>query len=223
MPQPFLSEVVPGKEPNSAAKNQFPEGAITLPWGIDPATSWLDYRCWVECHLDAGMALHKPLPQSNPAVDTLASVGIADINADKLTTDSGVNLDSLAGQNDVIQRMASSTYRFVLLGWGLRVGYQIPIPGIIKIGNVVPVPGRIQRAYNVVVSNFAGIPTWFATWELHYLVTGLPAESQAPVPFNPALHVRPDAQLPKSVKLPWTQPDQAQIVQTVPNLGFITR
>lgn len=202
----FSGQVLPDDEPI------FPEDQITLPWAIDPAASWISYSCWVEVHLDAGMVLHKPLPQFDPDADTLASLAIDDPHLDSET--GGVNITARASAQDYIQRMATSTYRFILHGGGVRVGYQIPIPGLMSVSGVEPVPGEIQRAYNVIVGNLAGIPLWRAAWELHYIVPNMPSpglNAEGPVPFNPALHIRPDAKLPQDIRLPRTVPGPQRV------------
>lgn len=200
------------------------ESALGLPWSADPAASWITYRCWVEVNLDAGMALHKPLPQQNPKnPDTLASVAINDSSFDTFqvpTGQAGVLVKpNLVGNKrivDVIQRMASSTYRFILKGYALRAGYQVPIPGLVKIGGVTPVPDRIQRAANLLVGNFSGVPVFLGYWEIHYVVPASPQTSIGQggaigvadlVPFNPALHIRSDQALPEAIPLPVTPTD----------------
>lgn len=201
-----------------------PELGLGLPWSVNPASSWLDYRCWVEVRLDAGMVLHKPLPQSDPSPDTLAFVAIDDPHLDT-NKGNGANIRARASGQDYIQRMATSTYTFILKGFALRVGYQVPIPGLMAVGSVTPVPGEVQRAYNVIVGNASGIPVWFATWELHYIVANMPSPGEdvdAPVPFNPAMHIRPDAKLPQRTQVPYTLTDQnaTQNANRVPNPGF---
>jgi hypothetical protein len=180
----------------------FPEDQLNIPWGVQPTVSWLDYQCWVEIDLDAGMALHKPLPQASTTVDTLASITIDDGRGDTVTT--GVNLKSSKTNADVIQRMATSTYRFLLRGYGARVGYQVPVPGLKSVGGSPAIPDARQwTSGQIIMANFMGIPTFFCAWDLHYIVTG-PFQSnvQAPIPPNPAWHIRPDAQLPLSIPLP---------------------
>lgn len=231
MTWPFLDEFPFGSSPDPSTNTLQPEGNLALSWTVDPAASCLDYRCWLECLLDAGMVLHKPLPSSDPDPDTLASAFIQDANLDAQNPAlGGVNLKPGVRVQDVIQRMATSTYTFVVRGWGLRVGYQIPIPGLKSVGGVTAVPAAVQQAYNVIVGNLpGGIPLWFATWELHYYVVGLPAKATAaPVPFNPALHIRPDAQLPDTIRLPWTMPDQRHALGALqpvqpPQGGITTR
>ena len=189
------------------------ENQIDLPWAIAPEVSWLDYRCWVEIELDSGMALHKPLPQSFPEVDTLGSVSIDD--ADMETSELGINMESNSNTADIIQRMATSTYRFRLVGWGMRAGFTIPIPKLLSVGNSPATP-TIQRASNMIVGQFGGVPLWFAQWSLEYIIAapiigtgGVPGPANliAPVPFNPSLKIRPDAELPVAFALP-TVPDQ---------------
>lgn len=197
-----------------------PEHYLKLPWGINPINSWIDYRCWVETILDPGMVLHKPLPQSNPTpVDTLALINCQDPNLDQNQPSlGGVNISSLNKQVDIVQRMASSTYKFILRGWGLRAGYQVPIPGIVQIGGIQPTPIFPQRASQMLVGNISGVPVFRAMWELHYCLILSPQASvkpQVPVPFDPALHIRPDQTLPKELPVPVTIPDQAHTEGTL--------
>jgi len=203
---PFYAEPAGGGTPDGTSQAVFPEKSISLPWVIDPATSWLAYDAWVEVHLDAGIALHKPLPSSDPTSDDLGTTEVG--AAEDFTAASGVNVTPTAPFQDVVQRMATPTYLFVLKGFGLRAGYQVPIPFLRSVGLFPAVPGEVQRAYNKIVDNApGGIPVWFAEWEKWYVVAGLGQGAAAPVPANPALHIRPDAALPLSVQLPWSQSD----------------
>lgn len=197
----------------------YPEDSLSLPWLTDPEASWIDYRCWVEVDLDAGMALHKPLPQSDPAADTLASTFLG--GKDFASSTDGVNLKSKAGGQDIVQRMATSTYGFVLKGFGTRVGYQVPVPGLKAVGNQDAVPsGRQWTTGNIIVGNMmGGIPVFFCAWELHYMVAGPLKAAKAPTPDNPALHILANAELPVAVLLPVRPPtttpmDQAAQQQT---------
>jgi len=205
-----------------------PETKTPLPWGIDPGSSYLDYRCWTETELDPGLCLHKPLPQSNPQPDTLGLIDCQADNLDKFTPppSGGVNLASRSLAVDVIQRMATSTYRFVLRGHALRVGWQIPIPSLVAVGEITPVPVWPQRATNVIVGNFCGIPIFHAVWELHYIVQQTPSSgSQAgvPVPYNPYLQMRPDQQLPDTIQAPVSMKDMEHQNPVIPPGGGIIR
>ena len=194
-----------------------PENNVALPWCIDRESSWLAYDCAVQAHLDPGTVLHKPLPQKAELVDTLASVvvGADDFGSSTL----GINLRSNSTAVDFIQQMATSTYTFALVGWGIRAGYQVPIPGLVKVGSLVFVPTNPQFASNRVVGNLlGGIPLWYASWELHYLVAR-PSNTQVLVATaNPAAHIGPTAQLPANVRVPSLPTDQ-NAVQAQANLG----
>lgn len=215
--EPFLRDVFPGQPdggiPDSDTDGIWPEDALTLPWVIDPAVSWLAYACWVEVLLDAGMAMHKPLPQKNPAVDTLGEVGFSDreFAADFATNINGPAVDSVSGHTDIIQRMANSEYRFIVRGGAQRAGYQIPIPGLLAVGGQKAVPEGLQRAYNKIVGNLCGIPIWQAEWELPYVVAKMTTSARYPVPPNPALHISPFAELPVAIVLPRGPVDQRAI------------
>jgi hypothetical protein len=195
------------------------EKGITLPWLFNPRYSWMAYQCWIECHLDSGMVLHKPLPQSNPEPDTLASGFVSPLDNDFESNVAGVNLKSTGNYTDVVQRMANSDYRFVLKGYGMRAGYQIPIPGLKSVGGVDAVPDERQFGQNTIVGNCSGIPIWYAEWDLWYFVNLPPTKAQVPPP-NVALHIAGDQQLSPTIQAPYSQPDGnavAAIPQT--NLG----
>lgn len=188
---------------------QLAELGVQLPWVKDPEYSYLVYDCWVECVLDPGIALHRPLPQSPSPIDTLASADVAVI-ASSLDTTHGVNHASQGRFTDIAQRMANSEYRFILHGFALRAGYKVPIPGLKSVAGVPAIPDYPQRAYNKIVDNCSGIPLFLAEWELHYFVLLPPTSEQLPPP-NIADHIRPDVKLPEGMNVPLSQVDQNAI------------
>jgi hypothetical protein len=213
-------------QPNFDIGSILPEGNLSLPWAIDnPEATYLEYQAWVECLLDPGTALHKILPQAAATIDTLANVFIDDPDLATFT-DGGVNLRSNSGAVDIIQQMATSSYTFLLRGHGVRVGYQIPIPGLRSVGGALAVPTYPQSAYNQVVGNFSGIPIFFAAWDLAYLVTVSPELSnsqigspeQGAIAPNVLAAIRGDAQLPDSISLPWTVTDYNATTSTLRNI-----
>lgn len=182
--------------------NSHPENDIRLPWAVDPTFTWLDYGCFLDVMLDPGTVLHKALPQRDMPVDTLAEYDVSNYALAATTTTTG-ELVSGGVYADVIQRMATSTYLFVLRGFGWRAGYQIPIPGLVRVGNYAFTPTWPQQKSNLIAGNLlGGIPLWYATWELHYLVTAPPQIKGPLAAPNPAVRMRPDAQLPASVSVP---------------------
>lgn len=200
-----------------------PEDGLALPWVIDPVLSWYDYRCVIDVRLDPGTVLHKPLPQTAQTPDSLASFDVTEYALASSST-AGINLKSNSTAVDVIQRMATSTYHFVLKGWGLRAGYQIPIPGLVQVGSLRFTPTWPQQAANDVCGNLlGGIPLWYATWELHYLVAAAPMIASPLAAANPAAHIRPDAALPQFVRGPRMPTDQNAVrgfgVQTTGRIG----
>lgn len=188
-----------------------PEAAIVLPWNSDPVVSWLAYEIWLECRLDAGMVRHKPLPQAAAPVDTLAAAYIDRPKYGPFA--GGTNVGAQSRVLDVIQRMATSTYRFLLRGYALRAGYQVPIPGLVSIAGQPAVPDGEQWGYNRLVANWNGIPVFFAAWSLPYMVAIAPASTPgaptyAPVPANPALRMRADVELPDATLVAVTTKDE---------------
>jgi hypothetical protein len=158
-----------------------PDQGVTLPWPFSPVVSWLDYQCWLEIKLDAGFVCHKPLPQSNPAADTLAAGLVNDPQFAQLK--GGVNLVSNGGFSDIVQRMATSTYKFILKGSARRAGYQIPVPGLVSIAGVTAYPDEVQWSLgNRLDGNAQGIPIWVNAWWLEYFVILPPKQAQQPPP-----------------------------------------
>lgn len=208
---PIKKEAFPpsGNPRDIDAPGVFPEDQLKLPYQFPLQNTWVDYRIWVEILLDPGMVLQKPLPQENPLPDTLASVDVA--SADYPKNKNGVNLNSKSQATDVIRRMASSTYRFVLKGWGLRVGYPVSVPGLVKLSDgtpLVPVGMQWSRG-NVIVANLpGGVPVFYNEWSLPYAVAKSPRRAKEPTPANPALHIKPEVDLPTSLLWPRTPIDQ---------------
>src|SRR5262249_31617386 len=141
---PFSPDVWPprGQVFDADDATVFPEKKLNLPWSMPAESSWIDYRIWVEILLDPGYALHKPLPQQQFPVDTLASV-VMDGSYDKVK-DFGANLSSQSTAVDIAQRMATSTYHFALKGWALRAGYKIPVPSLVSVGRAGTIPDHPQ-------------------------------------------------------------------------------
>jgi hypothetical protein len=196
-----------------------PELGFTMPALVNPAVSWLDYRCWIECYLDSGIAIHTPLPQSVDGIDTLGSNDIYDPSIE--TSKAGVNLKSMGKFNHIQQRMAASKYRFCLKGYARRFAFQIPIPKLVTIGGVPAVPDdeRPQKAYNVLIANMNGVPLFQAEWELWYTILIPPTTPQLP-PINLAQHIRADVTLPPNgeVQVPISQPDSNAVQTPLPVL-----
>ena len=193
-----------------------PEKQLVLPWLIDPKYSWIKYNCWVEVSLDAGMALHKPLPQRPQPIDTIASAFIGDQAYPSAKT--GVNTKSEGRYADIIQRMATSTFRFVLKGYGIRCGYQVPVPGLKSVAGVPATSDARQwTSGNILIGSTGGVPLWYCGWELWYLVSVPPKAQQVP-PANLAEHIAADDIVPKAVSVPVTVPD-SNAVPALPNQG----
>jgi hypothetical protein len=191
--------------------NNFERG-ITLPWILDKRATWQYYDCWIEEYLDAGMVVHRQLPQSNYTPDSLGNVNVYDGQLD-VNTALGVNTKSNGSYTDTVQRMANSRYWFCLKGTAIRVGYQVPIPNLVgNLAGAVAVPMPMtdqpeQFAYNKVVANYCGIPVFLAEWQLWYTLAAAPSKQVVPPP-NLAAHIRADAELPTSMQVPMTFPDR---------------
>jgi hypothetical protein len=192
---------------------QQPEQGVGFVWLNDPVVSWLDYSCSIEVFLDAGMVLHKPLPQTQQQVDNLGQYEPNDMNF--ATSKDGIYLVSSSKATDVIQRMATSTYTFRLRGWARRVGYEVPIPILKSVAGVPATPAARQWAANEIVGGCQGVPVYLGQWDLWYYVAMPPSQAQQP-PDNLAAHESASTPPPDQQQIPVSQPDD-NAVQSAPN------
>ncbi len=195
-----------------------PEQQIHLPWIDKKEATFLEYQCWVEVRLDAGMALHKPLPQRTTSgaipPDTLASATLSPLDTKLDERITGINTQSFGGYEDIIQKMATSDYLFMLRGYSVRAGYQTPVPGLVSIAGVPAIPAERQFARSVIIANFCGIPIFLTNWDLWYYVA-LPPKSDVLPPPNLAMHISADQKLPKKLTVPISPPDSNSVQTNV--------
>lgn len=191
------------------------EAGVLLPTPNERA-NWLYYDVAVGCALDSGIVVHRDLPQIDSPMDTLASCDVNQPDMDVLTG-LGVNLKSKDSFSDTVQRMAHSRYWFRLWGQAMRVGEQIPIPGLKTIGGVDVVPCKVpkeygaqfpQWAYNKIVGNYSGQILWYAQWSLWYTLASPPKKQEAP-PQNIAQHIGVTKQVNIGMQAPLSAPDDS--------------
>jgi hypothetical protein len=188
------------------------EQGIQIPLASNPAASWVYYDCTVGHMLDSGLVVHQRLPQVNRAFDTLASCYLDGQNIDLAV--GGVNLKCNDQYADIVQRMGHSRYWFRIWGQALRIGYQVPIPGIKTIGGVpaIPYDKNPQWAFNRIApgGNYSGAILWHAAWSLWY-TTAVPPNSNMFPAADPSAHITGSAPLPQGMQAPFSQPDDEAV------------
>lgn len=223
LPKSTTSGPQSGVSNQDKGQNPF-EKNLLLPYILDQRYSFLVYNCWIEVELDAGMALHKPLPQADYPADDLGIVDVASSN-DLASNKNGVNTVSNGQYTDIVQRMATSTYIFKLRGYAIRIGYPIPIPKIVSVAGVTAIPAERQTAYNLLSGNFGGLPLYRARWDKWYYVTSYP-KVQQPAPDNLSQLISGQQELPSfGIAVPYSMPDWNAVTQNVPEgpQGFTVR
>lgn len=192
------------------------EQGFLLPWPSDPKATWVYFDCTIGVMLDSGIVVHNRLPQIDAPADTLAACGIDDRNIDSLTG-LGVNLKSRDQYTDIVQRMGHSRYWFRLWGQALRVGYQVPIPGIKTIGGVpaIPYDRNPQWAFNRISpgGNYGGVILWHAVWSLWY-TTAVPPRSNTIPAVDPSAHITGNARPPQGIQSPYSAPDDDAVASS---------
>lgn len=185
------------------------EQNLSLPWASDPKASWMYFDCTIGSMLDSGIVVHNRLPQINRVADTLSSSDIASTTLDALAT-GGVNLKCADQYTDIVQRMGHARYWFRLWGQALRVGYQVPIPGIKTIGGVpaIPYDKNPQWAFNRIFpgGNYGGVILWHAMWSLWY-TTAVPPTSNTIPATDPFAHISGSVSPPTTIQAPFSAPD----------------
>jgi hypothetical protein len=203
---------LPPNSPFQQGVNNIDDGSLAerdvfLPSPTDPAGCYVYFECTVGVMLDSGIVVHNRLPQVNRAPDTLSTADYADDKLDSILARDGfgVNLRCQDQYADIVQRMGHARYWFRLWGWALRVGYQVPIPGIKTIGGApaIPYDRNPQWAFNRIApgGNYGGLTLWHAVWSLWY-TTAVPPTSSALPANDCAAHVTSKAAIPTSGILP---------------------
>lgn len=196
--------------------DQIVEHGVEIPWAKDTAASYLYYDCTVGIVLDSGIVVHNRLPQGNSGFsDTLATIPIDDPRLD-LITGFGVNIRCRDQYQDIVQRMGHARYWFRIWGRAMRVGYQVPIPGIRTIGRVpaIPYDRNPQWAYNSIApgGNYSGLILWRAAWSLWYTTLippqpgSMPDTQSMPVA-DPSAHIHSNIRPPEGMQAPYSQLD----------------
>jgi hypothetical protein len=194
------------------------EQVVDIPWASDQSASWVYFDCTVGVMLDSGIAVHNRLPQVNRAPDTLAFAALDDPNFDTVST-GGVNLRCVDQYQDIVQRMGHARYWFRIWGQALRVGFQVPIPGIKTIGNVpaIPYDKNPQWAFNRIFpgGNYGGVILWHAAWSLWY-TTAVPPTSQTVPAADPSAHISGTVLPPDAMQAPYSTPDDDSVSTAPP-------
>lgn len=184
------------------------ERGAGIPWPSDPQGSYVYYECNIIAVLDSGIVVHNRLPQIDREADTLSAMSIDDPRF-TIVTDQGVNLTSRDQYKDIMQRMGHSRYWFNLVGEGLRVGYQIPIPAVKKICGVdaIPYDKNTQWAFNRIFpgGNY-GVILWHAQWSLWYTTLEPPVRYSVPI-VDPFAHIKGTDIPPKTIQAPFSESD----------------
>jgi hypothetical protein len=180
-----------------------------IPWSTDPAGSYMYFECVVGTVLDSGIVVHNVLPQVDNEPDTLSVIALDDPSLDEYTGP-GLNITCKDQYRDILQRMGHSRYWFRIWGQALRVGYQVPIPGIKKVGgtDAIPYDKNPQWGYNAIApgGNYSGVILWRAVWSLWYTTITQPTTNVIPAA-DPSAHINGTTPLPNGMQSPFSQAD----------------
>lgn len=198
-----------GKSDSDSGKTV--EKGLGVPFAASPLGSYVYFDCAVGVMLDSGIVVHNRLPQVNNTADTLAALNLDSQALETLTPQFGVNLKSNDQYQDIVQRMGHSRYWFRIWGQALRLGFQVPIPGIKMIGSVpaIPYDRNPQWAFNRIFSgcNYGGVLLWHAEWSLWYTTAVPPTNNYVPAADPSAQVIGAPPNLPSNMQAMFSPKD----------------
>lgn len=152
---------------------------LTIPPPPPPST-WLRYETRIEEKKDYNIVEHVPL-------DAMVSMSRPRINAfsdvDAVRGDTSQQKPPVSSNTDsIIQRLAKPTVRISLIGYGERIGYDVPIPRLLTYAGQ-----EVELVREMTNSGFSGsvngIPVVLRVWNCEYVIARPPQAS--PLPTNP--------------------------------------
>lgn len=156
-------------------------GQIFQPGVPDPGSSWLWWECDVIIGVDDGIIAHRPLPrvpQPNPNNGRPSLVDVFNNPNGHLPVQPG-DFTPDGNKSVKAQRRAKPIVYVWLVGYAIRIGYQIPAPSLLLYcGQPVYPANRAGREYYVTgqIGN-CGVGIFWAAWRIRFIVLDTP---QAP-------------------------------------------
>lgn len=170
---------------------------------LTPSNSWLFYQIWLVWNERSGAVRHKLLlppddsAARNPAVPESGPTPAGGVWGGRLGSDDSIRDQTGPGvkpaegkgsrTTDPVQRPVGPSRRIWLKGWGVRLGYRVPVPILKTVGGtpVIEVERWIEEKP---ASAIAGIPIYRTAWSIEYMVPGAPT-GVIEIPANPILGI----------------------------------
>lgn len=157
-----------------------------------PGQSWLWYELWVLVETDDNTVGHKPLPKKPaPAKPKPGRPSLVDIFEEKRPWDMGQNEQhAKPGEKTTLaQKRSSETNWVTLIGYAVRICYDIPAPTLESVGGATAEAANREGIEYYVIGiggNVAGHPVIVAKWRRRFLLTHRPRSAVEP-PANPLI------------------------------------
>jgi len=170
--------------------------------GVTPFNSWLDYSVSLRYNERSGVIRHKLLlpaddsaarspgqPDSTPSPPYVwgGQLGSDDSVRDQV----GPGITAAEGRGtrttDPVQRPVGPSRRIWLMGYGVRLGYRVPVPVLKTVGGVAAI--EVERWIDErPASAIAGMPIYKTGWIIEYIIPAAPTKS-VEIPANPMFGV----------------------------------
>lgn len=162
--------------------------------GPDPATSWVEYQCHTAIAPDTGRVVGKTLPAS-PIATGRGQSGWNVMGGVTAALPSGTAFpplqqqfaDQRSGGETFVHQRTKPTLYVTISGHAVRVGFPVPVPGLVSInGQAATLVGKPLFTSGVVGN--ANVPVYGARWNMTYVATAdRAAAAPVPTPPNPFL------------------------------------
>ena len=155
---------------------------------ILPESSWLDYRLSVRFLEQQSLAVHKPLPEEKTVQAVLrASLSLPPARA---TVKAPLAARIINITPDEVQATASPDRLLVLAGYGVRIGYRVPVPQLPTAGGITLIEEK-RIVYEGIAGAVCGVPINYTVWHITYRVPDAPGVIL--LPGNPVVGAGPTA------------------------------
>ena len=168
---------------------------------LNPKNSWLDYKVWLRYHERSGAVRHKLLlgaddgaarqpsqPEARPGAQYVWGGKLG--SDDSIREQLGPGVAAAEGKgtrtSDPVQRPTGPSRRIWLLGYGVRLGYRVPVPRLLSVGGVTPI--EVERWIDESPTSAIGeIPVYRTQWSIEYMLPSSPGIIE--IPANPILGI----------------------------------
>lgn len=156
-------------------------------------SSWLAYNIAIAYAEDGPgrYARHKPMSDTSTVDLTRNVIDVTEPSVEFERSKEGdlpTTRPKNTSDNDILQEVATPSIRVYLYGYGIRFGYRIPSPKLVRVGKQKAKQNRVLMWDERTISIIDGVPIFGVRFQIEYLLEAAP-RGPLPVPANPYLGI----------------------------------